>query len=263
MNWSDEHYVKLYTRPTLTWRSWGWEARTVFLHIVKVVDHSGFIETGRMDPVDALVLQLDLPKSVVGPGLAELVECGTAELVDRAVLLPKFVEAQEARKSETQRKKDFREREVARRRSQIVEVVGALVPCLERDGTPLDSPAQPSPALLKAMSTSVVDGPAERVFDAWRRATKKGRAVLDAKRRRIITARLAEGHTEADLLAAIDGYARSPHHQGENDRRTKYLALDLWLRDTEHVEAGMAMAPAAPSTVPATEENTAIPEGWQ
>ncbi len=162
MNWSDEHYVKLYTRPTLTWRSWGWEARTTFLHLVKSVDHSGFIETGKMEPVDALVLQLDLPAAVVRPGLAELVASGTVELVDRAVLVTKFVEAQEAKKSEAQKKRDFRERTVARRRAQIIEVVRALVPSVEPSGTAMDPPAQPSPAQPSPLKTAGKKPPAPK-----------------------------------------------------------------------------------------------------
>ncbi len=256
MNWADEHYVKLYTRPTLTWRAWGWEARTTFLHLVKAVDHSGFIETGKMDPVDALVLQLDLPAAVVRPGLAELVESGTVELVDRAVLLPKFVEAQEAKKSEAQKKRDFRERTIARRRAQIVDVVRALVPSVEPVGTAMDPPAQPCPALLKAMSTKVdepeppkPEGPVERIFAKYQQAAKAPRSKLDPKRRRLIKQRLDEGFTELELLKALDGYAGSAWHHGENDRHEKYTNLHLWFRDADHVEAGIAKAAGPPSAL--------------
>lgn len=91
-------------------------------------------------------------------------------------------------------------------------------------------------------------GPVERVFEAWRVATKQPRAKLDEKRRRLIKARLDEGHTEEDLRACVNGYAGSPWHQGANDRNQKYLGLGLLLRDSEHVEAGMALLskPAAP-----------------
>lgn len=148
MDWADEHYVKLYTRDSLTWKTWHWEARTVFLHLVRKVSSSGFIEVGTMEPAAALALQLDLPLQVVAPGLGQLLACGTAELVDRAILLPKFVEAQEAKKSEAQKKRDYRERTIAKRRAaQPVEIPTPHVHRLEPSGTGLDppSPAQPVP----------------------------------------------------------------------------------------------------------------------
>jgi hypothetical protein len=146
VNWGDEHYVKLYTRDSLTWRSWRWEARTVLMHLLRKVDGSGFIESGRMDPVDALVLQLELPRAVVEPGLAELLAAGTCEIADRAVLLPKFIEAQEARKTEARSKADYRAREMARRRAQERETTKGHVQTTADGGMARHPPAQPSPA---------------------------------------------------------------------------------------------------------------------
>ena len=140
MNWSDEHYVKLYTRPTLTWRSWGWQARATFLMLMKEVDHSGFIETGTLPPHEALAMQLFAPAEMLAIGLAELVACGTVELVDRAVLIPKFAEAQDARKSDAQKKRDERTRNIAKRRERMSPGVTGSHP----NGP--SSPAQPSPA---------------------------------------------------------------------------------------------------------------------
>jgi hypothetical protein len=56
---------------------------------------------------------------------------------------------------------------------------------------------------------------------------------------RLIVARLKEGSTVDDLCAAIDGYHLSPHHQGHNDRGTKYLGLELMVRDGTHVLQGL------------------------
>lgn len=147
MNWSDEHYVKLYTRDSLTWRSWHWEARTVFLHLVRKVDNSGFIETGTMSVGDALALQLELPKAVVEPGMAQLIGCGTCEVVDRAVLLVKFNEAQEARKTDAQKKRDERSRNISKRRGTMSPGVTdshRVSPPVTQTDPP--SPAQPVPS---------------------------------------------------------------------------------------------------------------------
>lgn len=94
------------------------------------------------------------------------------------------------------------------------------------------------------------------VFAHWQRATGKGRAVLDAKRRALI-ARALKLRPAVDLCRAVDGYASSPWHRGENDRRTKYLGIELMLRDAAKIEQGIDLAvkaapsaPAAPKPVP-------------
>lgn len=93
------------------------------------------------------------------------------------------------------------------------------------------------------------------VFAHWQRATGKGRAALDAKRRTLI-ARALKLRPAADLCRAVDGYASSPWHRGENDRRTEYLGIELMLRDAAKIEHGLDLAakaapvPAAPRPVP-------------
>lgn len=94
----------------------------------------------------------------------------------------------------------------------------------------------------------------ERIFEKYKVAAQSPRSRLDDKRRRLIRQRL-EHFTEEDLCRALDGYAQSPHHHGQNDRNTRYVTLELWFRDTAHVEAGMAMAagpPLAPAAIPKT-----------
>lgn len=48
--------------------------------------------------------------------------------------------------------------------------------------------------------------------------------------------------TVEQLCKAIDGYHRSPFHQGENDRGAKYLGFELIMRDLDHVRKGIEMA---------------------
>lgn len=145
MNWPDEKYVKVYTRDTLTWKSWSWQARTVFLHLTRKLDGAGLIEVGRMDPVDALVLQLDLPREVVAAGLPEIIGSGTAEMVVAGMLVPNWIAAQESTKTEAQKKRDQRERVRDQRRlAQVSEIRQAPVP--ECPALSPAVPLQPSPA---------------------------------------------------------------------------------------------------------------------
>jgi hypothetical protein len=88
-------------------------------------------------------------------------------------------------------------------------------------------------------------GPAERVFDHWRSEFRHPKAVLDAKRRKVIAAALAS-FDEATVCSAISGYKLSPHHMGENDQRTVYDDIGLLLRDVAHIESGLNFARAPP-----------------
>jgi hypothetical protein len=103
----------------------------------------------------------------------------------------------------------------------------------------------------EADKTSVelkLDGPLERVFEHWRQEFRHPKAVLDPKRRKAIQ-RALETHDEATLRQAISGYKLSPHHMGQNEQRTVYDDIALFLRDAEHIERGLNCARAPPVVV--------------
>ena len=102
--------------------------------------------------------------------------------------------------------------------------------------TPPDRPRSLTQREGKEKSTD-----ARRIFDAWRESTGKARAVLDGKRERLIKARLKEFSVD-DLVIAVGGWARSPFHSGENDRRRVYNDIELILRDAAHVEQFLDLA---------------------
>lgn len=110
MNWSDERYVRLYTRDTVTWKRWGWEARAVMGLLLRKVDRSGVLDTGAHDKVEAFALLLEIPVDVAERAIAELVRCGTLVESEGGFLLPTFIEAQEAPQSDAARQRDSRER---------------------------------------------------------------------------------------------------------------------------------------------------------
>lgn len=74
------------------------------------------------------------------------------------------------------------------------------------------------------------------VFDHWRNVMGSNRAALDAKRKKLIEARLKDGYSAEDLCKAIEGCSRSPFHMGMNDKGTKYNGIDLILRSAEYVD---------------------------
>lgn len=84
------------------------------------------------------------------------------------------------------------------------------------------------------------------VWSAYLEAIKPTRARLTSTRRQLIVRRLQD-YPVADLVRAIRGYGRSSWHRGDNPRGRPYQALELWLRDAAHVEAGWAFEVAQPT----------------
>jgi hypothetical protein len=82
----------------------------------------------------------------------------------------------------------------------------------------------------------------DEVWQHYRTHHPRVPKVLKVSRKeyRLIRQRL-EDFTVDDLKAAIDGYHASPFHCGENDRQTKYLSLELMMRDVSKVQAGLEL----------------------
>jgi hypothetical protein len=114
MDWSNERYVRVYTRDTATWKLLDWRARTVLLHLFRKVDRAGVLDVGE-DGVEGLAAVLELPLEIVEPGIAALTKAPrsldrvpTVVHTGSAYLLPNFMEAQEAKQSEPQRQRESR-----------------------------------------------------------------------------------------------------------------------------------------------------------
>ena len=78
------------------------------------------------------------------------------------------------------------------------------------------------------------------VFAYWKRALGHPDAKFGPERRRKIQARLREGYTPEQLMAAVNGCRASPHHMGVNDTGTIYDSVELIFRNGEKVEYFMA-----------------------
>lgn len=113
MNWSDERYVRLYTRDTVTWKRWNWQTRAVLALLIRRVDRSGVLDTGKGDKAEALALMLEVPLDVARLALAELTECGTVTATPVALVLPSFMDAQEAKQNDRVRQIESREKRKA------------------------------------------------------------------------------------------------------------------------------------------------------
>ena len=108
MDFENARWVKLYCQDTGTWLRLGWQGRTVALHLLRSVNSSGVLSDLGTEPELILAELLRLPLEVVTPGLSALVRTGTVTLGGGILVWTAFVDAQCSRKSETQRKAEYR-----------------------------------------------------------------------------------------------------------------------------------------------------------
>lgn len=88
------------------------------------------------------------------------------------------------------------------------------------------------------------------IFDYWKMRMNHSKAKFDSKRQALINKALKLGYEAQDLIAAINGCAKSPYHMGTDGRNsTVYDDLGLILRDAEHIDKFMKLnsLPQAPS----------------
>lgn len=110
MRWEDERYVRVYTRDTTDWVALGWEAQSLFVLTMRKVDRAGILDLGKSG-VRGLAALVAMPLEVVQRALPTLVEDGCVKLTGSVLVLPNFIEAQEAKQSDAQRKREQRARD--------------------------------------------------------------------------------------------------------------------------------------------------------
>jgi hypothetical protein len=116
MDFTNEPYVRLYTRDTLTWKRFNWQAKAIVPLLFRRLDRSGTLDLDGMDPVGAVAIASELPPEVIAEGLPKLLELGVLELRGDFLVAPRFLEAQECIKSDKLRAREYRER----KRSQVM-----------------------------------------------------------------------------------------------------------------------------------------------
>jgi hypothetical protein len=246
VDWSNERYVRIYTRKTVKYLLYPWQTRAIRDLIFKELDRAGILEIGDSDPAEAVSVAIGIPLEVVSEGLPPLLKDGTLAYCDSSIFCPNFLEAQETKQSDKERQRKTRE---VRRDTKKLE---ALKLVTERDdavtnrdetvtsGHTLSHNVTPSHAVLnhaEPINTSESDD-IRSVFDYWVKTFSTGKGMkpkLDNKRRGKIRARLKEGFSNPDLFAAILGASKSDFHVSNG-----YTKLETILRDSGTVENHMA-----------------------
>lgn len=251
MNWPDERYVRFYTRDTVTWKRWSWQARAAFGLLLRKVDRAGVLDTGAGNKAEAVALLLEVPLDVARQAVNEWLISGTLVETATTLVLPSFIEAQESTQTDAARQRESR----ARRRAASMQNTEAACHKLSQpvtDGHEVSqvvTPAVPSRAVpsraLKA-HTSVAraqEHPLQVVWNAhrapsmpeWRETSPTRWAHADARLKerdleawaavvkRIAASDFASGR-QGGWVASVDWLVKSPNNaakvlEGNYDNR--------------------------------------------
>lgn len=132
MDWSDEPWVKLYRRNTADWLLLSWRARGLFYSLMREVNRAGILDLGRTGKrAVAVVLGSGGDWKEIVDALDELLADGCVQINGATLVIPNFVEAQEAAQSDKARAKAARER----RRDDAMGVNATDSTVTKRDAT--------------------------------------------------------------------------------------------------------------------------------
>jgi hypothetical protein len=243
MDWSNERYVRLYTRDTVTWKLFDWQARSVLMHLLRKVDRSGVLDVGD-DGIEGAAAVLELPLGLVEAGMPQLIARGTVVSIAGRYVLPNFLEAQEAPQSDAMRAREHR----ARRRAEALrDVTNRDGDVTNRDGD-VTNRDRSSRDPLNPVETSLQ--PSEPAFQA---EPQKKRALSAAPLpddwESPAGARSDENQTRLAMMVGPEGVRVAFEKFRNHMRSTGRLSADwvaewdTWLlREIEHEERRQANA---------------------
>lgn len=110
MDFTNEPYVRVYTRDTTNWRRMGWDGQNVLMQLLRKVDRSGVIDLEGLEPWEVVCLHTGAPEESAKRGIESLLRIGTVEVRGSCLVIPNHLEAQEATKSDKVRAKEYREK---------------------------------------------------------------------------------------------------------------------------------------------------------
>jgi hypothetical protein len=266
VEFADEPYVRLYTRDTKTWLRLGFEGQTVLMFLLRKLDRAGVLD-GIEEPASDVALITGVPTEIVRIGLERLLERRVFEIVGDRLVMPNFLRAQSAIRSDKARQRDMRDKRLAAAKcvTQRDEESREPTPShAESHGvTPsiaYPNTAQPSLAGSEISSSPPAasvdpsvsppsEPPAEvrAVFATWQRLHGHSAAKLDPKRQARIKRALKLFPLE-QLEQALRGALRDDWLMGRDPKSPrKYDGLETLLRDTAQIERLIALERAPPS----------------
>lgn len=186
MRWEDERYVRLYTRDTADWLSLSFEAQGLMTLILRKADRAGILSLGRHGKrAVAIAIGHAGRWEAVAPALEELLADGCIRIEGDKLLLPNFIEAQEAAQSDAQRQRESRAKARALAAAGVTKRDG--MSHAVTDGHNTSQPVTPSRAVPSVPSRAeppVAGNPVAAmsalVIQAVSQGAEPGRRVEDA-----------------------------------------------------------------------------------
>jgi len=124
MDWEDERYVRFYCRDTAEFLILSWRARGLFGLLLRKADRAGIIELGRVG-AEGLGAILHAPYDEISEPFEELVADGCVQLSKSRekvqLIIPNYLEAQEAKLSDKARARESRGRRRDKARAGIAQ----------------------------------------------------------------------------------------------------------------------------------------------
>ncbi len=111
MDWSEERYVRVYTRDTADLLAFGFEGRAVWWELIRKLDRAGVLEHG--GEIEVVADLLRIPLEFFQVGIARIAKRGCVKLTETAIVVPNFIEAQEALQSDRTRQRESRGKRLA------------------------------------------------------------------------------------------------------------------------------------------------------
>jgi uncharacterized phage protein (TIGR02220 family) len=123
VDWSNESYVRVYTRDTGDLLAGGWEGRSVLWELMRKADLAGVVDHG--GDIEIVAEMIRMPHDVVGRGIERLAARGVVLLRQSCIVIRNYREAQEAVKSDKQRQKESRATRLSRALADGVDPASA------------------------------------------------------------------------------------------------------------------------------------------
>jgi hypothetical protein len=157
MDFADESYVRLYVRDTKTWLRLGFAGQCCLMFLLRKLDRAGVLD-GIEDLCADVSLITGVPDSIVEIGMPRLLERGVFELHGTSLVMPNFLDAQTAARTDRARQKDARDKRLAESRlltirdPRVTPRDGAVTEC---DQTSQPVTLQPDPSQSVTLYSSV------------------------------------------------------------------------------------------------------------
>jgi hypothetical protein len=242
VDWSNERYVRIYVRETVGDVALSWQARSIWKEILTKCDRAGVIGLGRHG-VRGLAGLIRIPREIVEKYFQELLDDGRVRIQGQYLVVPNFIEAQEATQSDRQRAAESRSRR--REKALLGEILSqnvtenhetnsgvTLSHNVSQDVTPCRTvlcrtvPNQPNLAKkrnARARSSYSVE------FETFRSSYPKHRVGGKARDWKSWQVAKASGMTVAQADEYLEQWKKSPKWQRDNG--SYIVALSRWLRE--------------------------------